>query len=202
MARWLSWLVVLAVACNGSDTVVLEERGPVVPEAGAPEGSAGLADVGPRTPQDARSDAPLTSDARQSRGDSRADAAPIIPIDAGHDAAPIIPADGGHDACRPISDPCTIKTCGESLPDGCGGTINCAASVPCTTSPQSCGLGHQTCIIPPEGLEQGCVDIDGAWGCWYSCSSLSERNDCPRVGAGLTCQFVTGVWWCLPGDAG
>ena len=54
MARWLSWLVVLAVACNGSDTVVLEERGPVVLEAGAPEGSAGLADVGPRTPQDAR----------------------------------------------------------------------------------------------------------------------------------------------------
>ena len=142
-----AWVAaMLIVGCGGAPVSALEEATPSV-DAGQ--------DANP-----SKNDAPTTREAPDAQathdGASEANVVPPTAKDAATQQPPV-------DAwtCHPLTaaEYCTPSTC-YSIPDGCGGLLDCASVPACTSSATSCGPAHEVCASG-----EMCVGDAGALGC-------------------------------------
>jgi len=148
------------------------------PDAGV--GDSGARDAGADATLDGRIDAP--TDARESGSDTGGDA----PRDSALDAASDAPRDGASDAPRDVCIPttCTVQgiSCG-TLPDGCGGTLQCGACI----SPQQCVNGQ--CCSPRTTCPaaQNCGTAADGCGGTLLCGTCSAPQTCGGGGTPNQC---------------
>lgn len=165
MRNALATLTLLLAACGPTFEFAADDAGDIVARTSPRANDAG---DDTRMAEDAGTDVspPSTDVAAQ-------DAHPPAP-DAGTDTlAPV-------DACVPLdaSTYCTASTC-YSVPDGCGGTLDCASLPVCTTTGASCGPDHEVCGASEICLNAtSCVQVT-------TCTSSAECADV--CGAGTLC---------------